>query len=135
MTLAESTALAAKLFAAFAFHRDQDEATVAVYAQMLAELPDASLGLEAVDACIRGNRYLPSIADIREQYEQARESRFQRSYIGRQLNEAAPTPEERAQSERIAREFLAKLNASFDERAKAFTTPSATADGSQEVAA
>ena len=107
MTPAEASALTAKLFAAFPFHRDNDELTAAVYVQMLAELPDPALGLEAVDTAIRRSSYLPSIAVLIEGYGEACEARRARAP---RIEEAPMTAEERLEAGRrfrvLANEFL-----------------------------
>lgn len=109
MTPADAVTLVAKLFAAYPFHRDNDKLTTGIYAMHVGELHDPALANDAIDALIRGTKFLPSVFEIREAYAVERE-RMVRASQARALNEAPLMDEERAEYGRIAREYLATLD-------------------------
>lgn len=107
MTQAEAATLVAKLFAAFAFHQDRDELTAAVYVQHFATMQDAAIALEAVDACIRTERYMPAVATVIEVYSDIARRRSPRLS---ELEPPGPTEEDREMHLAQARQFLSVLD-------------------------
>ncbi len=110
MTQAQAAALVAKLFAAYAFHRDSDELTAAVYAEQIGRLDDPAVALEAVNTLIASSRYIPPIADIHDAYYVALSAREERQRQGiKALTEGEPSEEERAANLKRAEEFLNRV--------------------------
>ncbi len=110
MKQAEAAALVAKLFAAYPFHRDNDELTAAVYVEQVARLEDPHVALDAVNELIASSRYLPPIADLNDAYYTAlsvREERARNEHLA--LPEGKGSEEERQENLRRAQEFLDKF--------------------------
>jgi hypothetical protein len=105
----EASDLAAFLFASYPSFRDSDELTVAVYAKMIAKLPDQGLALTAIEELIAYEEFMPSIAKINQQYRAV----FNRQPPRPALPEAEPTEEERRANLKMAKEMINKMAGSL----------------------
>lgn len=96
MKESDCAVLVAKLFAAFPAMKANRE-TIAVYVDALAGLPSSAALNDAVNELIRTERFTPSVAAVREEYQR---------YVDRHSPRGLPEPE---LTEDQRRENLAKL--------------------------
>lgn len=110
MKRSEAAAEIQRLFAAFP--REVQDATLAVYIEALAKLRSPGALREAVTALIETERWLPTIAAVREEYQ-----RHVDKHMPRALPEPDLTPEQKRENARRARELVETLRAGMEARA------------------
>jgi hypothetical protein len=111
---AEAKLLVAALTAAFP-HPRVPQATVELYREQLARLPDVDAARSALEVLIANEERLPPIALVLREYRPAARRNAERRARGRELPEPPPDPE----SARKARELLDRLERSIAGRAEA----------------